>query len=605
MAIGDGQMMDRVRSFLLEPTFANVEGMNPDDVARRRALAEALWSQGNSQEPVTSVFGGINRVLQSFLGGRGMRQAESADQFLRGQAEEQEIAGLNQMNDFAYPSQPAAPSRQDAPSQTYNAGQPTEWSTGDWPGGTGTQQVPASQQEFIDMMMPFAIRESERTGIDPRIIIAQAAQETGWGAHAPNNNYFGIKSHGEPGGGTFSTTEYVNGQPVTIEDSFRGYGSMDESARGYGDFMLENGRYEPMRTAVGLDAQLAALGASGYATDPNYATSVGSIARGINIPTANPVGEFVQTLISNPATRGLAGQIITQQINTLLTPPAPPEPYTLGANETRFDGNNQPVAQGQPSGTTPTDDMREYDLYRSQLRPGETPLSFTDWDIQRRRAGAPNYYENTWDRLTAEQQVALSNDIIGAEQTALNQIQNFDAMEALAADPNFYSGTGANFVTNVRRLGIALGISDPDIAAKTEAFSGLAAQAALDAMGGSLGAGFSNADREFIERTMPNLQFTPEGNRTLIAIHRAIAQRNIEIAEMLRQAGGRPTPEFMRTLTQWALANPLFANGIPGVGQAAPVAPAAPPTGTTTQTGVGAGQTIYQGAGGITIQRVP
>lgn len=142
------------------------------------------------------------------------------------------------------------------------------------------------QEAFIQALMPSAIEASKRTGVDPRIIVAQAAQETGWGRSAPNNNFFGIKSHGQSGGGTFETTEYVNGQPVRVRDSFRGYESPEASVMGYADFLLENPRYRPMMQAQGLDAQLEQLGLSGYATDPGYANSVGSIARGIPMPEA-------------------------------------------------------------------------------------------------------------------------------------------------------------------------------------------------------------------------------------------------------------------------------------------------------------------------------
>lgn len=139
----------------------------------------------------------------------------------------------------------------------------------------------ASRAAFVNMLWPAALQASQATGIDPRIIVAQAAQETGWGNSAPGNNYFGIKSHGKSGGQTFTTHEVVNGQRVKINDSFRQFGSPAESVAGYASFMLENPRYQPLRQAKGLDAQLAALGQSGYATDPNYAASVGAIARSL------------------------------------------------------------------------------------------------------------------------------------------------------------------------------------------------------------------------------------------------------------------------------------------------------------------------------------
>jgi hypothetical protein len=152
-----------------------------------------------------------------------------------------------------------------------------------------------SREAFIQMLMPAAIEAAKRTGIDPRIIVAQAAQETGWGRSAPGNNYFGIKSHGQGGGQTFTTHEVINGQRVKMNDSFRQFGSPGESVAGYADFMTQNKRYAPMRQAEGLDAQLQALGRSGYATDPNYSQSVGAIARSIpfdgSLPT-NPAGRL-------------------------------------------------------------------------------------------------------------------------------------------------------------------------------------------------------------------------------------------------------------------------------------------------------------------------
>lgn len=153
-------------------------------------------------------------------------------------------------------------------------------------GGTGGGGGGGDRDSFIAAMMPHAQRVSERTGLDPRLVIAQAAQETGWGRSAPGNNYFGIKSHGKPGGNTMATNEVVNGQTVRINDSFRGYGDMGESADGYAEFLRTNPRYKPMLSAGDLDGQLSALGQSGYATDPNYASSVGSIARSISLPSA-------------------------------------------------------------------------------------------------------------------------------------------------------------------------------------------------------------------------------------------------------------------------------------------------------------------------------
>lgn len=147
-----------------------------------------------------------------------------------------------------------------------------------------TVDISGDKETFVASLLPAAIEESKRTGVDPRIIVAQAAQETGWGRSAPGNNYFGIKSHGQGGGQNLATHEYVDGKRVNVNDSFRTFESPADSVRGYGDFILKNPRYEGLRTAQGLDGQLQALQASGYATDPNYSRSVGAIARGIRLP---------------------------------------------------------------------------------------------------------------------------------------------------------------------------------------------------------------------------------------------------------------------------------------------------------------------------------
>ena len=53
----------------------------------------------------------------------------------------------------------------------------------------------------------------------------------------------------------------------------------DDSISDYGDFLRNNKRYQSMINANSLDEQIAALGVSGYATDPDYAEKIESIAK--------------------------------------------------------------------------------------------------------------------------------------------------------------------------------------------------------------------------------------------------------------------------------------------------------------------------------------
>ncbi len=216
--------------------------------------------------------------------------------------------------------------------------------------------TPGDRDSFIQAMMPHAQRASMRTGIDPRLVIAQAAQETGWGRHAPNNNFFGIKSHGQSGGGSFATTEYVNGRPVTIRDQFRGYNSMGDSADGYAQFLLDNPRYRPMLAADSLDGQLSALGRSGYATDPNYASTVGSIARSIPLPGAAPLsqGASAHMSASNSPTMGYGGPSVQELQAAIMNP-------WLSASEKQVAG--QLLAQAMQA----SDPMRQLQMQQAQL----------------------------------------------------------------------------------------------------------------------------------------------------------------------------------------------------------------------------------------------
>ena len=143
-----------------------------------------------------------------------------------------------------------------------------------------TVAVPsATPEEFVASISPTAKAVAEELGIDPRLIIAQAALETGWGKSVKGNSLFGIKSHGKKDGLMVQTHEVEDGERIKVRDSFRQYDSHDESIADYGSFLQQNKRYKPMLEAATLREQVEALGKSGYATDPEYADKVMAIAK--------------------------------------------------------------------------------------------------------------------------------------------------------------------------------------------------------------------------------------------------------------------------------------------------------------------------------------
>lgn len=110
--------------------------------------------------------------------------------------------------------------------------------------------------------------------------------------------------------------------------------------------------------------------------------------------------------------------------------------------------------------------------------------------------------------------------------------------------------------------------------------------------GGFPAQNFSNADREMLERSLPSIANTPEGNRALLAAARAAAERNVEVARAWRewqQQNGVSADSYLRfqrdrlpQIRERDIIAPLMprptasASGVPGPGG---VGTAAPPPG--------------------------
>ena len=143
--------------------------------------------------------------------------------------------------------------------------------------------VAVGKDAFIAAYTPVAKEVAEDLGVSYKIVLAQAALESGWGKSVKGNGLMGVKSHGEEGGVDVVTHEVINGKRVKITDSFRQYDNPEDSIRGYGKFLKANSRYRHFLRAgaKNVDAQLSALQSSGYATDPMYSQKLKNIINGI------------------------------------------------------------------------------------------------------------------------------------------------------------------------------------------------------------------------------------------------------------------------------------------------------------------------------------
>lgn len=103
----------------------------------------------------------------------------------------------------------------------------------------------------------------------PYLVVAQWHLESACGtATSGRNNFFGLKGKGS----NVSTTEYINGKPITIKDSFLNFATPEECVqylvdRWYKDW---NG-YKGVNNASSAEQAAKMLQLEGYATDPTYA----------------------------------------------------------------------------------------------------------------------------------------------------------------------------------------------------------------------------------------------------------------------------------------------------------------------------------------------
>ncbi len=141
-------------------------------------------------------------------------------------------------------------------------------------------------ENFIQALWPHAEKAARDLGVQPQVLLAQAALETGWGqsvigmAGASSHNLFNIKADPSWDGRRVSvpTLEYMDGIAVKRNDAFRAYDSYAASFDDYVAFLRENPRYgSALRQAADPQAFVQSLQTAGYATDPRYAQKITSI----------------------------------------------------------------------------------------------------------------------------------------------------------------------------------------------------------------------------------------------------------------------------------------------------------------------------------------
>ncbi|MFY2841452.1 flagellar assembly peptidoglycan hydrolase FlgJ [Achromobacter ruhlandii] len=133
---------------------------------------------------------------------------------------------------------------------------------------------------FVSKMSRAATLASQQSGVPARLIMGQAALESGWGQREIKHedgrtsyNLFGIKAGPSWKGKVVNvlTTEYEDGVAKKVTQPFRAYSSYEESFADYARLIGNSPRYESVTQARNEIEAARRIQSAGYATDPQYA----------------------------------------------------------------------------------------------------------------------------------------------------------------------------------------------------------------------------------------------------------------------------------------------------------------------------------------------
>jgi flagellar protein FlgJ len=145
-------------------------------------------------------------------------------------------------------------------------------------------QFDGSPERFVQQLYHYAEKAAEAIGVNPQVLLAQAALETGWGQKLIQKqdgessfNLFNIKAGKKWQGDyvTVPTLEYRDGIAVKEQAAFRSYSNPQDSFADYVELINQNPRYKrAMQHAENPARYVRELERAGYATDPQYAEKI-------------------------------------------------------------------------------------------------------------------------------------------------------------------------------------------------------------------------------------------------------------------------------------------------------------------------------------------
>ena len=154
---------------------------------------------------------------------------------------------------------------------------------------------------FVKTYLPEAKKVEAKTGFHYLIPLTQSALESGWGAKAIGNNFFGIKDTDGINGNEqlITTTEYLstnkakfpfivsitkagNKFKYIVKDWFRKYPSATLAFEDHVNFFLKNPRYKKAVLYKDNPSRFfEEIAIAGYATAPDYANELKAVMKSV------------------------------------------------------------------------------------------------------------------------------------------------------------------------------------------------------------------------------------------------------------------------------------------------------------------------------------
>lgn len=227
---------------------------------------------------------------------------------------------------------------------------------------------------------------------------------------------------------------------------------------------------------------------------------------------------------------GVPQPVIEAQLKTL-------EPFTLG--DTRYQGN-QPVVSNEK----PLDEVSKLEADFKAGRIGESDYNARKTLLTTRAPGVSvnvnteGQYDKEFAKSLAGHDANQINEYRKLAESGRNMIKTIDDLER--RNPNVLAGGGAETradIANWLSGWTGVDVVDPEVLKDTQAFNAQTSKMILDSLGGSLGAGVSNADVQFIRNTVPKLEYSREARQELMDFLRKRASDNIDVYNRAREYG--------------------------------------------------------------------